>query len=115
MQSFAAAKPDAVICIPNLDECSVSPFRKHLPRRTKVLFPPVCRQALPRTSTTAVLPATWWKAVSSASWLLGKYMTAHGLTHAAYLCYGGDSQPARHRDRSAISILEEEFPLDHTG
>ena len=111
LQSFAAAKPDAVICIPNLDECSVSPFRKHLPRRTKVLFSSCVPTGFTANQYDCCIASNMVESGKQASWLLGKYMTAHGLTHAAYLCYGGDSQPARHRDRSAISILEEEFPL----
>lgn len=111
LQGFAAAKPDAVICIPNLDENDVSPFKKHLPRRTKVLFSSCVPDQFTANLYDCCIAGNMVESGKQASWLLGKYMTANGLTHAAYLCYGGNSQPARHRDRSAISILEEEFPL----
>lgn len=111
LQSFAAAKPDAVICIPNLDECNVAPFKKNLPRKTRVIFSSCIPAGFTANQYDCCIAGNMVESGKQASWLLGKYMTANGLTHAAYLCYGGDSQPARHRDRSAISILEEEFPL----
>ena len=111
LHSFAAAKPDAVICIPNLDECNVAPFKKNLPRKTRVIFSSCIPAGFTANQYDCCIAGNMVESGKQASWLLGKYMTANGLTHAAYLCYGGDSQPARHRDRSAISILEEEFPL----
>lgn len=111
LQSFAAAKPDAVICIPNMDDNEVEPFRQHFPRRTHHLFSSCVPQSFTMNQYDCCIVSNALESGKQASKLLGKYMAANGLTHAAYLCVGSSSLPARHRDQSAISILQEEFPM----
>lgn len=86
-------------------------FRKYLPRKTKVLFSSCVPTAFSANQYDCCIAGNMVESGKQASWLLGKYMTANGMTHAVYLCYGGKSQIARYRDSSAIRTLEEEFPL----
>lgn len=111
IQSFAAQRPDAVICIPTLDENPLALFRKHLPRKTRVLFSSCVPSTFSANQYDCCVAGNVIESGKQASWLLGKYMTANNLSHAVYLCYGGKSQAARSRDRIAIHTLEEEFPL----
>lgn len=116
LQGFREAKPDAVICIPNMDENEVEPFRNSFPRKTHHLFSSCVPEKFTQNQYDTCITNNAVESGKQASKLLGKYMVEHGLTHAAFLCVGRSSMPANRRDQSAINIIREEFPtvkLDH--
>lgn len=111
LRSLAADKPDAVICIPNLDENEVEPFRRFFPRSTRCILSSCIPQDFTANQYDTCITSNYTESGKQASKLLGKYMAEHGLIHAAFLCAGTGSTPARHRDQSAISTIREEFPM----
>ncbi len=110
IQGFREAKPDAVICLPNMDENKLEPFHQFFPRKTKFLFSSYVPDTFGVNHYHTCITSNSVESGKQASKLLGKYMQGHGLSNVAFLCVGSTSMTANQRDKSALRVMKEEFP-----